>query len=71
MKFSTLALLLLMQALFVAYGVGVTFWTMNEWLADERLNSIFIGFLGSLFFMMAWRISRRWVRVRLGLGNGR
>lgn len=71
MRLSTLLLLLLMQSLFVAYGLGLTFWTINEWLADERLNAIFIAFLGSLFFMIVWRISRRWARRRLGFGNER
>lgn len=71
MKFSTLALLLLMQAAFVAYGLIATFWTINTWLADDRLNALFGGYMFFLFFLIGWRLSRRWILKRFGLGNGR
>lgn len=71
MKLSTLFLLLLMQAAFIVYGLAATFWTINEWLADERLNALFGGFLLFLLFLMGWRRSRRWVRRRFNLGDGR
>ena len=64
MRFSTLAVLLLLQTVFVVYGLAVTFWTLNEWLADERLNAIFGGFMGWLLFLVAWRTLRRWARRR-------
>ncbi len=70
MRLSTLLLLLLMQTLFVVYGLAVTFWTINEWISDERLNALFGGFMGLLLFFVAWRTLRRWARRRLGFGNG-
>ena len=60
-----------MQALFVAYGLAVTFWTINEWLADERLNALFGGFMGWLFFLVLWRTIRQWARKHLKIGDGR
>ena len=70
-KVSTLLLLLAMQAAFILYGLAATFWTLNEWLADERLNALFGGFMLFLAFLIGWRLSRRWVRRRFGLGSGR
>ena len=71
MKPSTLLLLIAMQAAFVAYGLAATFWTINEWLADERLNALFGGFMAFLFFLIGWRLIRRWARRRFGLDAGR
>ncbi len=62
MKPTTLLLLILTQALFVAYGLVVTFWTINAWMSDEELNALFGGFIGFLFFLIAWRLLRRWAR---------
>lgn len=70
MRPATLILLLVLQGAFVAYGLALTFWTLNEWLADERLNALFGGFFGALLFLIAWRTLRRWVRRRLGLDPG-
>ena len=60
-----------MQVGFVAFGLAATFWTINEWLADERLNALFGGFMFTMFFLIGWRLSRRWVLRRFGIGNGR
>lgn len=64
MRLSTLLLLLLLQTVFVVYGLAVTFWTINEWLAEEPLNALFGGFMGWLFFLVAWRTLRRCARRR-------
>ena len=64
-----LFLIVLLQGVFVAYGLAVTFWTINEWLADERLNALFGGSLGSLFFFIAWRLLRRWALGHFRLDN--
>lgn len=69
MKPATLILLVLMQVGFVAFGLALTFWTINEWLADERLNALFGGFLGSLLFLIAWQLVRRWARRRFKIGR--
>ena len=71
MRVSTLVVLLLMQVGFILFGLAATFWTMNEWLADERLNALFGGFMFAMFFLIGWRLSRRWVLRRFGLGSGR
>jgi len=66
-----LVLIILMQVGFIAYGLVLTFWTINEWLSDEKLNALFGGFLGGLFFLMAWRLLRRWARGYFRLDNPR
>ena len=71
MKPTTLALIILMQVGFIAYGLALTFWTINEWLADEKLNAVFGGFVGGLFFIIAWRLLRRWVIAYFRLDNRR
>lgn len=60
-----------MQGAFVAYGLAVVFWTINEWQSDEKLNALFGGFLGFLFFLIAWRTLRRWARAYFHLDDGR
>lgn len=65
LKPSVLFAILLMNVGFVGFGLAATLWAMNEWLADERLNAIFIAFMGALFFMVLWRLARRWVGKRL------
>lgn len=69
MKFRTLLLLLLMQAAFIVYGLALTFWVLNEWLAGEGLNALFGGFLGGLFFLMVWKLLRQWARAFFQIGN--
>lgn len=71
MKPTTLLLLILAQALFVAYGLVVTFWTINAWMSDEKLNALFGGFLGFLFFLIVWRLLRRWARAYFRIGDPR
>lgn len=60
MKLRALLLLLFVQACFIIYGLATTFWVLNEWLAGDFLNALFGGFLGVLFFLMTWRMLRRW-----------
>ena len=66
-----LFLILLMNVGFIAFGVAVTLFVLNEWDLDERLNALFGGFLGALFFMLAWKAARRWARGRLKLSESR
>ncbi len=70
MKLRTLLLLLLLQAVFIVYGLALTFWVLNEWLAGEMLNALFGGFMGSLFFLMTWKLLRQWARAYFKIGNG-
>lgn len=60
-----------MQVGFIAYGLALTFWTINEWLSDEKLNALFGGFIGGLYFLIAWRLLRSWVRRYFRLDDPR
>jgi hypothetical protein len=70
MKLATLLLLLLLQGVFIVYGLALTFWVLNAWLAGETLNALFGGFMGGLFFLMTWKLLRRWAVAYFRIGKG-
>lgn len=55
--------ILLAQALFVAYGLFLVFWVLNEWFAERGLNAIFGAGLGGGVFFAAWFQGRDWARA--------
>jgi hypothetical protein len=58
-------LFFLLQAVFIASGLALVFWTVNTWDSDRRLDAIFGAGLGAYAFLFAWKVIQRWARQNL------